>query len=241
MKNYDKEIEKEKLACEEKIANLEKEKILYAQLPDSIKSLEIFFHFYKLFGRELAISIKEEEYSYKPEKPKIAFTHILDMADKYPENPMYSAEHFGAKTFVTKQFKEEKENDNNWGKFQEVAPFTVKIGLFQSQTATIEWFSNNIEINMKMPLYGLGKNFGDANIKYSEYLGGTRVSQCEFNASNRIKVLHRDNNVVANLEPRIKWGRGSDNVPNDFTLFWTNNTERGEGAKIRDLVAALMD
>jgi hypothetical protein len=120
-----------------------------------------------------------------------------------------------------------------------IAPFTARLSAFQRRTLTVEWVTTltgrPIEVEVVLPL---PQSAGNLDMRFSNYMGGRRVSVCQFTPNAVLQTLYRADRPVADLAQPIKWASGSEDVPNDFTLYW--DAIDNDVPTAADLAAALL-
>jgi hypothetical protein len=237
----------EELAClDAEHAKKREELIRTAALLDAlpewakVREPSVFFH--SLYGKQVSLKWAWDFYSYGKDTWQPDLDFVLKLAEYLgPALPLVlvrdgclsfrPAEHVNA-------LPEEKKG--RWDSETPVSPFLVKLSAFQHRTAEISWTVRlaglACEVEVVLPRLD---EFGKLDLIMRNKLGGRVVERCVFHPTERLTTLHRDEEPLAQMESPIRWARGSEDTPNDFTLYWVNLRE-DRPAQPADLARALL-
>jgi hypothetical protein len=210
-------------------------------LPEWAKVREPRVFFHKLYGVQVTLTWAWDFYTHKDTwQPDLDF--LLKLAEHLgPALPLVQvrdgclsfrlAEHVNA-------LPEEKKG--RWDSETPLSPFLVKLSAFQHRTAEISWTVRlaGLACELEVVLPRLDE-FGKLDLVMRNKMGGRVVERCVFHPGERVTTLYRDEEPLAQMESPIRWARGAEDTPNDFTLFWVNLRD-DRGAKPADLARALV-
>lgn len=173
---------------------------IHQHLPDV--GIDWRIHIHSLYGSVASVEIRHNFYQLSTDKRRQpAWDDVRRIADALPPLPM-----FLVKDGCT-SFRATSDKGNP------ICPFLVEVDAFQQHTDSVEWYAmageRVVRVSVVLPH---NPKLGQWDIRWKNYVGGKRVDRCEFSPS------------IAPAPQRIKWGTGSDDVPNKFTLYWADQS-----------------
>lgn len=225
-------------------SDLVREHAIRAALPDSLDGLPVRIHLHGLYGTTASVKVEYDFYRYgRDDKQQPTLEDALTLAEQLAPCSVRKIKDgclsFQLGAYVDSLDKAKKER---WQEEIEVSPFRIKVGAFQQHTMTIEWaavLGNEIvDVDFILPL---PRWLGNLEVHYQNYMGGKRVDRCNFMPNkDAVFSIFRDDEELAQLAASpIKWGRGSDETPNDFTLYW-HDLRDDIGSTPADLIRTLI-
>lgn len=215
-----------------KRAELQLESEIMSLLPAYTQNYKSMFVVYQLWNERASIKFQHDFYSLSTEEkqqPTLEFG--AQLAADLPAEPCVLVKDGGMLRFMNKAWWESLPADHrekqHVTEVVDVCPVQVRLDAYQQPTAEISWQTvladKLIGVDLVLPL---SHQFGHVDVKYENYMGGRRVKYCECRPAANLETLFAEEQPVAKLATPIRWGRGSDDVPNQFTLYWTPlNTE----------------
>jgi hypothetical protein len=211
-------------------------------LPEWAKVREPGVYFHNLHGRQVTLKWAWDFYAYGKQVWQPDLDFLLKLAEALgPALPVVQVRD-GGLSFRLAEYVEAlpQEKKERWEEERPVAPFLVKLSAFQHRTAEISWTVRlaglAVEIEVVLPRLD---EFGKLDLVMRNKMGGRVVERCVFSPSDRLITLARDDEPLAEMQSPIRWARGSEDTPNDFTLFWVNLRE-DKTAEPADLARALI-
>jgi hypothetical protein len=201
------------------------EHTVLTSLPEYARAYESRVHHYPLYGHEASVKWAYDFHRYDPEgkkPPQPTLELLARLADDLLPVPLVLVRD-GCVSFRTAVHVEAMPEDKKarFDSVVPVAPFTARVSAFQQRTLTVEWVTTlagrPVEVEFVLPL---PESIGHMDVRFSNYMGGRRVCHCRFAPSAALRTLYRGDKPVADLAQPIKWASGSEDVPNDFTLYW---------------------
>jgi hypothetical protein len=194
-------------------------------LPEYARAYEPRLHAYPLYGHEASFKWAYDFYRYDPEgkkAPQPDLELLAKLGMDLPPVPLVLVRDgcvsFGTVAHVDGLAAEKKDRLDS---VVPIAPFTARVSAFQQRTLTVKWVTTlagrPVEVEFVVPL---PTSAGHLDIRFSNHMGGRRVSVCQFTPNATLHTLYRGDRPVADLAQPIKWASGSEDVPNDFTLYW---------------------
>jgi len=191
-----------------------------------VRPWRVYVH--PLYGVEASADWTHNFYSYRQKDVRQpTWDDVIELAEMFPPEPMVLVKN-GCTSFRTRAHVDalpEKKKER-WEQELDIAPFRLKLSAFQNQSVTVTWPTflrdRMIQIRLTLALGWQDNGIGRFDIRWKNYMGGKRVDYCQFLADPNLTTVFRGDEPVAQLERPIKWGTGSDDVPNDFTLYFVH-------------------
>lgn len=212
-----------------------------AALPPYAAEYKTRVHFHSLYGMDCSVNIDHDFYSYSKEAKQPDLALVARLGADLPPLPLVMVRD-SCLSFRSKEHVEglPEESKARWESETDVCPFLVKISGFQQRTAEFSWLTRIAgmvaEVELKLPLPA---KLGKLDIVMKDIKGGRVVERCNFSPSPDLDPIFHDEEPLGQLERPIRWGRGSNDTPNDFTLYWIPLRDDKQ-ATIADLVAQLI-
>lgn len=220
---------------------LAREHAIKSLLPDELDGLKLSVHLHGLYGTTGSVNVTHDFFSYSQEQRQPTLEDVLIVAEAFPPCAVRKIKD-GCLSFQLAEFvdKLDEAKKDRWQEEIEVAPYRIKVDGFQQRTMEIEWAAKVgeevIEFGFTLPL---PQWLGTLDIRYKNYMGGKRVEYCQFAPAALFNVM-RDGEPLSQLESPIKWGRGSEETPNNFTLYWID-LRNDIASTPADLVRAMIE
>jgi hypothetical protein len=211
-------------------------------LPEWAKVREPRVFFHCLYGRQVSVKWEWDFYAYGKDAWQPDLDFLLKLAEALgPALPVVLVRD-GCLSFRLAEHVEAlpEEKKERWESEQPVSPFLVKLSAFQHRTAEISWTVRlaglACEVEVVLPRLD---DFGKLDLVMRNKMGGRIVERCAFNPAERLITLDRDGEPLAEMQSPIKWARGSEDTPNDLTLYWVDLRDDRPAAPA-DLARALL-
>jgi hypothetical protein len=211
-------------------------------LPEWAKVREPRVYFHNLYGRQVSMKWEWDFYACGKEVWQPDLDFLLRLAEALGPALPVALVRDGCLSFRLAEHVEAlpEEKKGRWDSETPVSPFLVKLSAFQHRTAEISWTVRlaglACEVEVVLPRLD---EFGMLDLVMRNKMGGRVVEQCVFHPTGRLTTIYRDDEPLAEMQSPIRWARGSEDTPNDFTLYWVNLRD-DRGAEPADLARALL-
>ncbi len=215
-----------KAEYEAKLAELETKEKLVATLPDDLKPSMV--HVYALHDNIGSLTFGE---SFSRNKDKVSLETLAQLLETFPPLPTVKAK--GTFTrFITEAFANSDANKEKGREtIEAIFPVTFKTNSVADYSVKAEWFTK-IDGNVWSV---------DAYLENPSSLINVRARRLELMGGYKYVESTLSVNPVLGQWDKIKWGRGSEEWPNDFTVYhapinenpvaWIDNVTKNLEAK----------
>jgi len=178
----------------------------------------------KLYGTSAHVAIEHDFYAYPRDKPQPTLETVRTIAEQLPPEPLSwlrdSCLSFPLTSYVESLPDVVCDRAAIWS----ITPFTVTVDAFQQQTVSFKWttkiLGQFVDVKCVLPL---SDKIGRYRIERKGRHEQGDIKRCTFDVNhNFMGRIETVDDILAELQPPIKWSTGSADVPNRFTLYWVD-------------------